>query len=193
MRLNILMVIAMLTWGLSWTNAKILGQYADAPLIMVTGSFCFFVLCAFPKANKRFFTINKKNIYFILGNALCMVSYNYFYFKGTDQTCWRWRCSCLTLNPIPAGTIWFYHAKEGLDWPWAGTHRWCIYYQNMGNGYIPNGPIRKFFFISTSLSWVCVTIITSRSKDTIPFMAYSFWSFTFACLLSIPISMNEDL
>ena len=29
------MILAMLSWGLSWTNAKILGQYCGAPLIMV--------------------------------------------------------------------------------------------------------------------------------------------------------------
>ena len=29
------MILAMLSWGLSWTNAKLVGQYADAPLIMV--------------------------------------------------------------------------------------------------------------------------------------------------------------
>ena len=51
----------------------------------------------------------------------------------------------------------------------------------------------NLFFILASLSWVCVTIITSRSNNTIPFMAYSFWSFTFACLISIPISLNENL
>ena len=33
-KLSIMMVFAMITWGLSWTNAKILGTYADAPLIM---------------------------------------------------------------------------------------------------------------------------------------------------------------
>ena len=33
--LNTLMILAMLSWGLSWTNAKLVGQYADAPLIMV--------------------------------------------------------------------------------------------------------------------------------------------------------------
>jgi hypothetical protein len=31
LRLTILMVLAMVTWGLSWTNAKILGEYGNAP------------------------------------------------------------------------------------------------------------------------------------------------------------------
>ena len=33
--LNTLMILAMLSWGLSRTSAKLVGQYADAPLIMV--------------------------------------------------------------------------------------------------------------------------------------------------------------
>ena len=79
------MVIAMLTWGLSWTNAKILGQYADAPLIMVW-RFFFASLSFAPllKLSDDSLRLTKDNIYFILGNALCMVSYNYFYFKGTQ-------------------------------------------------------------------------------------------------------------
>ena len=83
--LNILMVLAMLTWGLSWTNAKILGQYADAPLIMVW-RFFFASLSFAPllKISGESLKLSKENIYFIIGNSLCMVSYNYFYFKGTQ-------------------------------------------------------------------------------------------------------------
>ena len=43
-----MMVFVMVTWGLSWTNAKILGSYADAPLItfwrFVIASVCFFLI-----------------------------------------------------------------------------------------------------------------------------------------------------
>ncbi|SVB41190.1 uncharacterized protein METZ01_LOCUS194044, partial [marine metagenome] len=30
----ILTIIAMVLWGLSWTNAKIVGNYGEAPLMM---------------------------------------------------------------------------------------------------------------------------------------------------------------
>ena len=34
LRIIILMLLAMITWGLSWTNAKIVGNYGSAPLMM---------------------------------------------------------------------------------------------------------------------------------------------------------------
>ena len=47
-KLSTMMIIAMVTWGLSWTNAKILGIYADPPLVMfwrfVIASTCFFFI-----------------------------------------------------------------------------------------------------------------------------------------------------
>ena len=85
LRLTILMVLAMLTWGLSWTNAKILGQYGNASLIMFW-RFIFATL-SFALVLKWYgseYKISKKNILFILGNAFFMVSYNYFYFRGTQ-------------------------------------------------------------------------------------------------------------
>ena len=199
-KLNILMVIAMLTWGLSWTNAKILGQYADAPLIMVW-RFFFASLSFAPllKLTNDSLQLTKDNIYFILGNALCMVSYNYFYFKGTQiGLAGAGGVLVTTLNPILTtlfASLIFGSIMQRKDWLGLGLgllgSAFIIRLWEMDISYIVQSG--NLFFILASLSWVCVTIITSRSKNTIPFMAYSFWSFTFACLLSIPISINEDL
>ena len=199
-KLNILMVIAMLTWGLSWTNAKILGQYADAPLIMVW-RFFFASLSFAPllKLTNDSLQLTKDNIYFILGNALCMVSYNYFYFKGTQiGLAGAGGVLVTTLNPILTtlfASLIFGSIMQRKDWLGLGLgllgSAFIIRLWEMDISYIVQSG--NLFFILASLSWVCVTIITSRSKNTIPFIAYSFWSFTFACLLSIPISINEDL
>ena len=79
------MVLAMLSWGLSWTNAKIVGQYGEAPLIMVW-RFLLAAISIAPilKLSKARFRIDKKDILLILTNSVFMVSYNYFYFKGTQ-------------------------------------------------------------------------------------------------------------
>ena len=83
--LNILMVLAMLSWGLSWTNAKLVGQYGDAPLIMVwrflLATISIAPILLFAKIS---FFIEKKNLFIIFFNSLFMVSYNYFYFRGTQ-------------------------------------------------------------------------------------------------------------
>ena len=85
LRLTILMVLAMVTWGLSLTNAKILGNYGNAQLIMLW-RFFFATLSFAPIVwwSGNSYKIPRGSIRFIAVNALCMVSYNYFYFRGTQ-------------------------------------------------------------------------------------------------------------
>ena len=75
----------MAVWGLSWTNAKILGYYGDAQLMM----FWRFTIATLSFApivyyTKNSFSLNIKSFRFIALNAIFMTSYNYFYFKGTQ-------------------------------------------------------------------------------------------------------------
>ena len=74
LRLKILMVLAMLTWGLSWTNAKLIGQYSDAQLIMVW-RFFFASISLIPVLiiSKISFYFKKDDSYLILLNALFMI------------------------------------------------------------------------------------------------------------------------
>ena len=76
-----MMIIAMITWGLSWTNAKILGTYADPPLIMfwrfVIASICFFFIVVVRESIK----ISTKAIPVIIINSIFMVLYNFFISK----------------------------------------------------------------------------------------------------------------
>ena len=128
-----------------------------------------------------------------------MVSYNYFYFKGTQiGLAGAGGVLVTTLNPILTtlfASLIFGSIMQRKDWLGLGLGllggAFIIRLWEMDISYFLQSG--NLFFILSSLSWVCVTIITSRSKNTIPFMAYSYWSFTFACLLSIPKSINEDL
>ena len=74
--LYIVTMIAMVTWGLSWTNAKIVGMYGDAPL-MTFWRFVFATLSFAPIVyfTKNSFSINGKSLRFIALNALFMTSY----------------------------------------------------------------------------------------------------------------------
>ena len=75
------MIISMTTWGLSWTNAKILGQYTD-PIVLMVWRFLFASLSIAPIVylSKNPFKLCLEGISFILLNAVFMVSYNYFFF-----------------------------------------------------------------------------------------------------------------
>ena len=198
--LNILMVLAMLSWGLSWTNAKLVGQYGDAPLIMVWR----FLLASISIAPvlylaKISFFIEKNNLLLIFSNSLFMVSYNYFYFRGTQVgLAGAGGVLVTTLNPVLTlliSTV-IYNTKIlkkdifgfafGLI---SGVFIIRIWELDI-TSLLQSG---NLFFILASISWVCVTITTSNSKGRLSFMSYSFWSFSFAFILSIPLAYEQDL
>ena len=193
------MVVAMIFWGLSWTNAKILGQYANAPLVMfwrfffATISFWFTV-----KYLDGTFHLEKRYFYYIIINSLFLVFYNYFYFKGTQiGLAGSGGVLVTTLNPILTTffSLFFGGKILGRD------------YLGLILGIIGGGIILKIweldinslyysgniFFLLASLSWVAVTIITSKSKQHIDFLSYSFWSFLFATIMCVPLASNSNL
>ena len=75
----------MMLWGLSWTNAKIVGNYGEASLMMFW-RFLFATLAFTPVVflSGDTFNINRTSFRYVLINAIFMTSYNYFYFKGTQ-------------------------------------------------------------------------------------------------------------
>ena len=200
LRLTILMVLAMVTWGLSWTNAKILGDYGNAQLIMLW-RFFFATLSFAPVVwwSGNSYKISRGNIRFIAANALCMVSYNYFYFKGT-QIGFAGAGGVLvtTLNPILTalfsgllfGGVLF--KKDWLGLFLGLTGGGCIIrIWELDLGLLLQSG--NLYFLMASLSWVSVTIITSKSKNLVPFITYSFWSFTLAFVFSLFLAINEPL
>ena len=91
-KISTMMIIAMITWGLSWTNAKILGAYADPPLIMfwrfVIASICFFFIVVARESLK----LSTEVIPVIIINSIFMVLYNFFLFqRSSNKFSWSWR------------------------------------------------------------------------------------------------------
>ena len=193
-------MIAMVTWGLSWTNAKIVGMYGDAPL-MTFWRFVFATLSFAPIVyfTKNSFSINGKSLRFIALNALFMTSYNYFYFRGTQVgLAGAGGVLVTTLNPINTAIL----AAILFNIP--------LYRKDIAGmiiGFIGGGMIMNIWnmdmdlflqsgnthFLLASLSWAAVTLITSRSKDVMPFIPYSFWCFGIASLLSLLLAFDQPL
>ena len=198
-KLSIMMVFAMITWGLSWTNAKILGTYADAPLIMfwrfLLASICFFFIAS----AKESLNIPTKAVPIIILNSIFMVLYNFFYFKGTQiGLAGTGGVLVTTLNPILTSIfsrIFKYDTLPKKDWVGlsigllAGGIILRIWDLNFFSFYNSG----NLFFILASLSWVAVTITTSRSKEKITFLSYSFWTFLFSAFISMTFVSYDSL
>ena len=198
-KLSTMMVIAMITWGLSWTNAKILGTYADPPLIMfwrfVIASICFFFIVVARESLK----ISTKVIPIIFINSIFMVLYNFFYFKGT-QIGFAGTGGVLvtTLNPILTSifsSLFNYDTLPRKDWfgLFIGLLAGGIILRIWDLNFLIFYNSGNFFFIMASLSWVAVTITTSKSKEKISFLSYSFWTFLTSALISLAFISNNSL
>ena len=193
------MAASMTTWGLSWTNAKILGQYTSPTVLMVWR----FLLASISIApivywSKNSFKLSPKGLSFVLLNSVFMVSYNYFFFKGTQSgLAGVGGVLVTTLNPILTtlfSGLLFGEVLQKKDWFGlllgliAGTliiQFWSIntrlFFQS-GN----------IYFIMASISWVTVTILTSRARYTTPFISYSFWSYVFSFFFCITFTSIDQ-
>ena len=197
-QLSTMMVLAMITWGLSWTNAKILGTYADPPLIMfwrfVIASICFFFIIV-----REPFKIPMKIIPIIIINSIFMVLYNFFYFKGTQiGLAGAGGVLVTTLNPILTSIfsrIFKYDKLPKKDWAglFIGLLAGGIILRFWNLNFFSFYNSGNLFFIMASLSWVAVTITTSKSNEKISFSSYSFWTFLSSALISLALVPNNSL
>ena len=198
-KLHLMMVFAMVIWGLSWTNAKILGSYADAPLItfwrFVIASVCFFFIVK-DRVNLR---LSKKKLPIVVINSICMVFYNYFYFKGTQVgLAGTGGVLVTTMNPILTvivSSLFFQQAitKKGILGLFLGFMAGSVILRIWEINFFSFYNSGNLFFILASFSWAAVTIISSKTKSEIPFLAYSFWTFSLSVLVSLPFVPINNL
>ena len=194
------MIVSMTTWGLSWTNAKILSQFTDPLTLMVWRFLLAFVSFApIVYLTKNSFKISFKGFIFVLVNSVFMVTYNYFFFKGTQVgLAGVGGVLVTTLNPILT-TLFsgLFFGERLIKKDWLGLILGLIggilitRFWNFDIGlFFQSG---NLYFIMASLSWVTVTIVTSRSKDSISFIGYSFWSYVLAFFFCLPFSTVDQV
>ena len=200
LKFTIIMVAAMVTWGYSWTSAKILGPYGDVSVKLFLRFFLASVaLIPILLKYKIPFNIKQKGAKFILINAFSLCSYNYFYFKSTHMgLAGAGGVLVTTLNPILTSTVVFCFIERsvslknliGLTIGFIGGSIIIRFWEMDFDLMIQSGNI---FYILASLSWVSVTITSQKAKEDIHFLTYSFWSFTIASILSLAVCDSSSL
>lgn len=187
------MIFAMITWGYSWVGAKILGPYGNvADKIFLRFFFASIALIPILIKYHIPFKVDKKGFMFILWNAVSLCSYNYFYFRSTHMgLAGVGGVLVTTLNPILTSLFVFSFldrssakSKEllGLILGLIGGAIIMRLWEMDLDLMIRSG---NLFYILASCSWVSVTIASQKSKNRIHFLAFSFWSFLFASIISL--------
>ncbi len=188
----------MLSWGLSWTNGKVLGNYGNVDVIILW-RFFFASIFFFPYLffSRDSLLPSYSNLPHILINSILIIAYNIFYFAGTSiGYAGAGGVLVTTLNPILTTILmWVFFRKHisskdkiGLILGLIGG-AFIIKVWNY-NFLFQSGNI---YFLLASLSWVFVTINTHNCKHKINFTTYSFWSFLFGFIFCLPFTLSQDI
>lgn len=194
------MIVAMASWGLSWTNGKILGAYTTIPILMVWR----FFIAALAMLLVLFFRktpwqVSLKGVPPILASAVFLVLYNHFYFTGTHLgAAGAGGVLVTTLNPILTfalislirlqkpgvrsvvgmllgilgGSILLNIWQEG----------WSVVFES-GNQY----------FVMCAATWAFLTWISSDINNHMSTLTYSFWLYLSSSLIALLFIGDESI
>ena len=198
--LYIVLIISMALWGLSWTNGKILGEYAATPVLMVWRFFIaafsmIFVLIA----RKSTFKIKMVGVLPILGSAILMVLYNHFYFTGVRiGAAGAGGVLVTTLNPvltfvlisslrltIPQG-----RALLGII---LGIFGGSILINVWQDGWSAVFQAGNQYFVLCASTWAFLTLISSKISKHMSILTYSFWTYLVSALIAVLFLGESEL
>ncbi len=192
-RFVLLMLFAMSLWGFSWTNAKIVGQYTSVPII-IFWRFLIGWLAMIPILYSLRVPIlpKKDSIRFILTGGFFIICYNLFFLFGTRTgLAGAGGILVTTLNPLFTFLYSFLFFRIliqkkdilGLILGFIGGSIMLKVWQITGDDLLKSG---NAYFLLASSTWAFVTITSSRSKDVIHPLTFSFWIYLVASIITLP-------
>jgi len=195
------MSIAMITWGIAWTNAKILNEFLNY-YNLVFLRFLFGFLSLLPFIYKKLFYINKiskSTIFNLIIMSILFFIYNYCFFKGTDLgNSGMGGVFVTTTNPIITFIIISILSKKIEINQILGILIGCLgglIIMNIFNeGFVHILDIKNRYFILCSLIWGIMTVIMSYGQKEINSLLYIGICYFLTTIISIPfITINDIL
>ena len=195
-----ILLLSMTIWGLSWTNAKILSDYAPSS-VLAFWRFFFSSITMIPVLwlTGNNFRVTRQGMKYIFTGAVFISLYNIFFFMGTNNgTASVGGIIVPTFNPIITFIISILLMKQvvyrmdiiGLILGFTGgvivLQAWTLSLEQI----IANG---NLFFICASVSWGIMSIISGRSHAHISTLSFSFWVYTISTLIYLGATWNKDI
>jgi len=198
--LYITLIVAMCTWGLSWTNGKILGNYTSIPILMVWRFFiAALAMLLVLVIRKTPWQVKLNGIPPILASAIFLVLYNHFYFTGTHLgAAGAGGVLVTTLNPI---LTFFLISIIRLEQPKSRSifglllgllgatillniwqEGWSVVFES-GNQY----------FVMCAASWAFLTWISSNINKHMSTLTYSFWLYLSSSMIALLFVGDDKL
>jgi len=195
-----LMILAMATWGLSWTNAKVLSDYGPSSVVVFWRFFfSSFTMIPVVWLTGNDFRVTRQGMKYILPGAGFISLYNIFFFVGTDRgSASVGGIIVPTFNPVITFIISVLLLKQvfsrkdiiGLVLGFTGgvivLQAWTLSLEQM----IANG---NMYFICASISWGIMSVISGRSHGHVSTLSFSFWVYTISALIYLGVTWNKDI
>ena len=190
----------MATWGLSWTNGKILSQYCSSSILafwrFFLSSIFMIPVLIFTKNN---FTVPSDGIKYIIIGSILIFSYNIFFFMGSNLGFANVGGVFVpTLNPIITFILSIIIFREiiykkdiiGLIFGICGgiivLEAWTLSYSQM----TANG---NLYFLLASISWGIMSIVSGKSHKALATLTFSFWVYFISSIFSFIMNINNDI
>ena len=192
--LYLYMLLAMFSWAIAWTNAKIVGEYLSF-LNLVFLRFLIGFITIYPLIYKKnnFKVLTLENLKYIVPCSLIFFFYNMCFFMGTHYGyAGKGAVLVTTLNPIITFLImaiinWKIETKEifGISIGILGG----LFILNIFNeGFINIFEKNNIFFLLCAFTWGINTVITNYAQKKIDSYQFIFFCYLFTAILSLPFT-----
>ena len=194
------MSLSMVSWGVAWANAKILGKYFDF-YDLVFLRFLFGSLALLPilfvLGEKIFFKI--EYIKYIVPASVLFFIYNVSFFLGTYHgEAGKGAVFATTTNPIITLILMSIITRKTNRYELTGIVLGMIggslIMDIYNSGISDMFSMRNIFFPICSILWASITIFISYSQKKVPPFQFIFLCYFFTAILSFPftsITYNE--
>ena len=193
-KLYFIMSIAMFSWAIAWTNAKIVNEYLSFYNLIFLRFLIGFISIypfIFKKNNIKILTI--QNLKFIIPCSIIFYIYNLFFFMGTYYGyAGKGAVLVTTLNPIITFIIMLCINKKinlkeifgiclGLL---GGLFIMNIFEEGLSHIF----HINNIFFLICAITWGINTVITNYGQKRINSYQFIFYCYLLTTIISIPFT-----
>jgi drug/metabolite transporter (DMT)-like permease len=199
MNFTVLIIFAMIAWGVSWPIGKIVSSQTSPEVIIFwrngATTLSLLPLIFLYRKNLR---LSGTGFFYILAGAILMSAYNFLFFAGLKAgLAGLGGVIVTTTNPLVnylISTLLGFHKIThseikglllGLLGGFFLLKVWAIDLNLLLLG-------GNLYFLIASILWAILTIVSSRSKDSLHSIIFSFYVYLFSTILTLPTAISND-
>jgi len=194
--LLILLALAMVGWGGSWTSGKV-ASGITRPEVIIFWRFLLTTLSLIPIVvfQKESLKVSKGTASMLVLASMLMIAYNVFFLMGVRiGYAGAGGVLVTTLNPVMTvgWTALFFRKRPnplqvvGLVLGFTGgaviLNLWNVSYTEL----LDSG---NLFFLLAPCAWSLLTVLSHRIQERVSFMVFSFYMYLFSMILSAPLAL----